>query len=106
MSTRVPIRWQQAMDESGLTSCRKLAIAADLSVETVRSAILGRRRSVAPATTAELLEHYVCPRSSSVDTWGWVGGTSVTYTPAETSPPAQRERDAVDEIIRLLIQTR
>ncbi|MDF2419482.1 hypothetical protein [Trueperella pyogenes] len=107
MSTRIPDHWQKAMESTGLTSYRKLAEAADLSVETVRAAILGQRRSVAPATITGLSKALRLPEETISEYLG-MGRQSITpYTPPqEAAMLTRRERDHVDELIRLLVASR
>lgn len=90
-----------------MTSYRKLAEAADLSVETVRAAILGQRRSVAPATIAGLAKALRLPEETISEYLGMGRQSIQPYTPPEESSMlTRRERDAVDEMIRLLVASR
>jgi transcriptional regulator with XRE-family HTH domain len=87
---------------NGVPSFRSLAERADVSVETVRQAILGTREPDDATVRALADALRVDVRKVS----GWVGQTRTVRTPYE--PPAeaglldQRERRAVDEVIRLL----
>ena len=94
------------MDAVGISSYRQLAAASDLSVETVRSVVLVKRTFLQPETI-EGMARALRVRVKTIGEWTRLATQQVsTYTPPrESSLLSQRQRAAVDEVIRLLAAT-
>ena len=97
----VPEPWKSQMQNRGISSIRDLSRKSGLSVETVRKTVYGLRRST-PPTVAALAEALGLPEAR-VNNWiGYKGtDTNEPYTPpVESSRLNQRQRTALDELIR------
>lgn len=101
--------WQTLMKNAGLHSYGQLAERADLPKSTVYAAITGRRRNIQPATITGLAKALRVTEdviSQALGMGGLDGGVAPYEPPSEASLLSAREREAVDEIIRLLIKAR
>lgn len=107
MTNEMPEPWRTAATRVGLNSYRKLAAAAGLSHGTIQRAFTGQRKSVAPATIVGLSRALRLPEETISEYLGMGQQTIQEYTPPEeASMLTRRERDAIDEIIRLLVASR
>lgn len=107
MSSNIPEPWATAMHNADIPSYRQLAGKAGLSIGTVHMALTGQRQSVSPATIAGLAKALRLPEETISEYLG-MGRQSITpYTPPqEAAMLTRRERDHVDELIRLLVASR
>lgn len=107
MSSNIPEPWLTAMRNVGIPSYRQLAGKAGLSIGTVHMALTGQRQSVAPATITGLANALRLPEETVSEYLG-MGRQSVTpyIPPQEAAMLTRRERDHVDELIRLLVASR
>lgn len=107
--SREPIEpWKTAMRKAGLSSISALARASDVSVETARRLVYGTRAKPNEDTIRKIAGAL---RESPTTVGKWVGMVlseeKRPYTPpAEADMLTQRERDAVDEIIRIIVLPR
>lgn len=94
------------MDAVSISSYRQLAAASDLSVETVRSVVLGKRTFLQPETI-EGMARALRVHVKTIGEWTRQATQQVsTYNPPrEASLLSQRQREAVDEVIRLFAAT-
>lgn len=107
MSSNIPEPWATAMHNADIPSYRQLAGKAGLSIGTVHMALTGQRQSVSPATITGLSKALRLPEETISEYLG-MGRQSITpYTPPqEAAMLTRRERDHVDELIRLLVASR
>lgn len=98
---KVPEPWRTQMQQKGISSIRDFSRKSGVSVETVRQAVYGTRRS-SPAT-AQALADALGVEVAHVNEWLGYGrsDTSAPYEPpAEASRLTTRQRSALDELIR------
>lgn len=96
------------MEKAGLASISALARSSGVSVETARRLVYGTRAKPTEETIRKIADAL---RESPAKVGEWVGlvlaEEKFPYTPpAEADMLTQRERDAVDEIIRLIVLPR
>ncbi|MBM9432373.1 helix-turn-helix domain-containing protein [Flaviflexus equikiangi] len=105
--SEMPEPWRSAANKVGLNSYRKIAEAAGVSHGTIQRAFAGHRRSVHPDTIAGLARALRVTEAWVSEQLGMGQQTIQPYSPpAEANMLTQRERAAVDELIRLLVQPR
>ena len=95
--------WGSAMEKAGISSITKLARQADLSVETVRRIVNGTRANPSEETVRKIA---TALRIRASEAGQWVGlpleDAEFPYSPPrEASLLSHRQREAVDEVIRL-----
>lgn len=102
----MPEPWKSVAERAGLTSYRKIAEAAGVSHGTVQRAFTGHRQSVHPDTVKGLARALRVTESWVADALDMDTDTVTPYTPPrEAAYLGQRQRRAVDEMIRLLALT-
>lgn len=102
MSTQIPEPWRSAMEAVNISSYRQLSAAAGLSVETVRSVVLGKRTFLQPETIEGMAQAFRVS-DETIGQWTQAATQQVSAyePPREASLLTPRQREAVDEVIRL-----
>ncbi|VEI13251.1 helix-turn-helix domain-containing protein [Trueperella bialowiezensis] len=108
MSSTFPEPWKTLADRVGITSYGQLAERSGLSRPTVYSAVSGRSARPQLKTLAGLAEAFRISTEELLDILGRPAREEVEEyrPPEEAALLTRREREAVDEIIRLLIKAR
>lgn len=105
----MPEPWKSWADSANLNSYRKIAEAADLATGTVHYAILGKRSTVSPDTItglAKALRKTEAEISQALGVGKLEGGVTPYVPPEEAKLLTARERNLIDETIRVLVLAR
>jgi len=101
-----PEPWFTAMEQRGISSIRDLSRKSGVAVETVRRLVQGSRKAPRDETLRAVAGALGLPLAT-ISAWA---GAVTSDTEEPYSPPAEanrltlRQREAVDELIRLLAQ--
>ena len=104
MSTTIPEPWRSLMEQRGLPSIRALSRKSGLAVETTRKAILGL--AVPKLESIQALAYALDVPVEHVEALlgvEYVSAPTPYAPPSEADRMTQRQRVAVDEMIRLLV---
>lgn len=105
MSTEFPSQWQDVLHRAGIQSYGQLAERAGLPKPTVWAAVTGRSKTYRPATVTGLAKAARISEENVSELLGMGRQPIQPYTPpAEAAYLDTRQRAAVDEMIRLLVQ--
>lgn len=104
MSTPIPDPWKTSMEQKGISSIRDLARRSGVSVETVRRLVQGSRKAPKDETVRAVADALGQPLSTVA---AWTGSVASDVDepyvpPTEANRLTLRQREAVDEMIRLL----
>ncbi|MBQ1443794.1 MAG: helix-turn-helix domain-containing protein [Renibacterium sp.] len=104
MNTELPDPWGEYAERKGANSFRAIARLTGVSVETARKVILGLRTPT-PETARKLAEG-LGVELEHLNVWlGYRGDDASPYVPpAEAARLNRRQRRAVDEIIRAMVE--
>lgn len=105
----MPEPWKSWADSVNLNSYRKIAEAADLATGTVHYAILGKRSTVSPDTItglAKALRKTEAEISQALGVGKLESGVTPYVPPEEAKLLTARERNLIDETIRVLVLAR
>ncbi|MFC8733132.1 helix-turn-helix domain-containing protein [Luteimicrobium sp. NPDC057192] len=104
MSTTTPEPWHTAMEQRGISSIRDLARRSGASVETVRRLVQGSRKAPRDETLRAVADALGVPLAT-VSKWAGIAASDTEdpyVPPTEANRLTLRQREAVDELIRLL----
>lgn len=99
-----PEPWFTAMEQRGISSIRDLSRKSGVAVETVRRLVQGSRKAPRDETLRAVAGALGLPLAT-ISAWAGAAASDIErpYTPpAEANRLTLRQREAVDELIRLL----
>lgn len=101
----IPKQWQELMDQQGITSIRQLAKVAGLPGHTVINAVIMKGATTSEENMEKVAKALKVPVEQLYSITSGVAARPLTM-PAGTEKLSERQKNAVAEIIRTMIEER